>query len=138
MLLTFFYLVTHLPFFKSVTMQNALEWARLLQAICHATNKSPSCIVIEKGGTSQPLRCHLKANYHKEGELRPTLSVSMLWCDMSVKTRPLHLNILAYCPVPLHLFNTFFLVLINRRRVRDDDAVKQLETSKSLRLTWSW
>lgn len=95
-------------------MQNALEWARLLQAICHATNKSPSCIVIEKGGTSQPLRCHLKANYHKEGELRPTLSVSMLWCDMSVKTRPPHLNILAYCPVPLHLFNTFFLVLINR------------------------
>lgn len=40
---------THL-LFESVIMRNVSEWARLLQAICHATNKSTSSMVIEWRG----------------------------------------------------------------------------------------
>lgn len=46
------------------------------RAVCHASNKGPSCIVIEKvgrevgGALARAQRWHLKANYHKEGELK--------------------------------------------------------------------
>lgn len=44
------FLSCHSSSFQECHNVNVLEWGRLPQAICHATNKGPSCIVIEREG----------------------------------------------------------------------------------------